>query len=449
MRRIEGAAFARETVLKRTLLSEKPVPPSVLQRIREIFEEDLTPDGAVARILADVAAQGDAAVVDYTRRIDGFHALELRIEPEEIRAAYGEVAPELVEALRVAAGRVRDFHERARRPTWLDFSGGGNGLIVRPLDRVGIYVPGGTAAYPSTVLMTAIPARVAGVAEVYVATPPGVGGRVSPAVLVAADIAGVDGVFRIGGAQGIGALAYGTETVPRVDKILGPGNLFVTLAKRRVFGLVDIDALQGPTETLIIADGTADARLCAADLLAQAEHDILASPLMITTSAALADRVDRAVEEQLAGLSRQEIAREALAENGAIIVVESLDEAFDLANGYAPEHLCLLLEDPWQYVGRVRHSGGIFVGERTAEVLGDYVAGPSHVMPTGGSARFSSPLGLDDFLKTSAVVYLDERTLREVGPAAATIARAEGFTAHAAAVEMRLRSAERGTRSAE
>jgi histidinol dehydrogenase len=438
MRRIVGAQFARETVLKRTLLTEKPVPPSVLQRLREIFDEEITPDDAVARILADVEARGDSAVLDLTLRIDGFHLSELRIAPEAIRAAYGAVAPELVDALRLAAERVRAYHEGMRRQTWLDFRGGGNGQIVRPLDRVGIYVPGGTAAYPSTVLMTAIPARVAGVPEVYIATPPSVGGRVSPAVLVAADIAGVDAVFRVGGAQGIAALAFGTESVPRVDKILGPGNLFVTLAKRRVYGMVDIDALQGPTETLLIADEAADVRLCAADLLAQAEHDILASPLMIATSKRLADAVDAEVERQLAGLTRREIAREALAENGAIILVDTLDEAFDLANDYAPEHLCLLLADPWQYVGRVRHSGGIFVGERTAEVLGDYVAGPSHVMPTGGSARFSSPLSVDDFVKTSAVVYLDERTLREVGPAAATIARAEGFTAHAAAVEMRL-----------
>jgi histidinol dehydrogenase len=438
MRRIVGAQFARETVLKRTLMTEKPVPPSVLQRLREIFKEEIRPDEAVARILADVEARGDSAVLDYTWRIDGFHLSELRITPEAIRAAYEEVPRELVDALHLAAERVRAYHQGMRRQTWLDFRGGGNGQIVRPLDRVGIYVPGGTAAYPSTVLMTAIPARVAGVAEVYVATPPSVGGQVSPAVLVAADIAGVDAVFRIGGAQGIAAFAFGTESVPRVDKILGPGNLFVTLAKRRVYGLVDIDALQGPTETLLIAGDAADARLCAADLLAQAEHDILASPLMIATSDRLADAVDAEVERQLAGLSRGEIAREALEENGAIILVDTLDEAFDLANDYAPEHLCLLLDDPWQYVGRVRHSGGIFVGERTAEVLGDYVAGPSHVMPTGGSARFSSPLSVDDFVKTTAVVYLDERTLREVGPAAVTIARAEGFTAHAAAVEMRL-----------
>jgi len=309
---------------------------------------------------------------------------------------------------------------------------------VRPLARVGLYVPGGTAAYPSSLLMSAIPARVAGVKEIVVATPPGRDGKLPPVTLAAAHVAGVDRIVKAGGAQAIGALAFGTASVPRVDKILGPGNIFVTLAKSRVFGQVAIDAPLGPTETMLIADDSANAKLVAADLLAQAEHDPLASPILLTTSPELAERVADEIMEQLPQLSRQAIALAAFENNGGIVVVPDLYAAVDLANDYAPEHLCLLVRDPWALIERVRNAGGVFLGEASAEVMGDYVAGPSHSMPTGGAARFFSPINVEEFLKVTSLFALNDRALRELGPAAITLAEAEGFTAHAAAVRRRL-----------
>jgi histidinol dehydrogenase len=301
-----------------------------------------------------------------------------------------------------------------------------------------MYVPGTAAVYPSSVLMAAIPARVAGVAEVYMATPTAADGSISPLKLVAADIAGVDGIFRAGGAQAIAALAFGSETIPRVDKICGPGNIFVALAKKTVHGLVGIDGIFGPTETLVVADDGADPALCAADLLAQAEHDALASPILITTSDALAQAAMREIEQQLELLERRDIARAALEGQGLAIVVETLAEALALANEYAPEHLSLAVRDGERYLGQVANAGSVFIGGLSAEAVGDYTAGPSHVMPTGGSARFSSPLGVYDFLKVTSVISLDEAALAELGPAAVVIARAEGFTAHARAIERRL-----------
>jgi histidinol dehydrogenase len=311
---------------------------------------------------------------------------------------------------------------------------------VSALERVGLYVPGGKAAYPSSVLMAAVPARVAGVDEVILCTPPLADGRQRPEMLVAADVAGVHRIFKLGGAQAIMAMAYGTASVPRVDKILGPGNLFVVLAKRRVYGAVAIDQLPGPTETLILADDGADPNEVAADLLAQAEHDPLATALLVTTSASLAGAVQAAVEQQLATLATAETAREALQARGGAVVVETLDQGLRLANAYAPEHLCLLVRDPWRCVGRVRHAGGVFVGGSSPEAVGDYVAGPSHIMPTGQTARFSSPLSVADFVKLVSVVGLPRRRLEEIGPAAARLARAEGFEAHARAVEIRLQA---------
>jgi histidinol dehydrogenase len=286
--------------------------------------------------------------------------------------------------------------------------------------------------------MTAIPARVAGVREIVICAPPERNGRIAPITAVAAHIAGATRVFKIGGAQAIGAMAFGTNSVPKVDKILGPGNIFVVLAKRQVYGEVAIDALPGPTETLLIADHTADPGLCAADMLAQAEHDQMASAILVTTSAELAQRVNAELEKQLTPLIREPVARESLEHNGAIIVVNDLPEAFDLSNAYAPEHLCLLIEKPWDWISSVEHAGGIFIGESSPEVIGDYTAGPSHVMPTGGTARFSSPVNISDFVKVISVIGLNEEGLRKVGPTAATVARAEGLTAHAAAVERRL-----------
>jgi histidinol dehydrogenase len=309
--------------------------------------------------------------------------------------------------------------------------------MIRPLQRVGIYAPGGTAAYPSSLLMAAIPAQVAGVEEIVVATPPGPTGKGSPVILAAAHVAGLDRVYLLGGAQAVAALAYGTETVPRVDKVVGAGGLFVMLAKKQVYGDVGIEGLHGPTETLLVADGTPNPALVAADLLAQAEHDPLATALLITTSKRLAEEVAPEVARQAAILARCEIVEESLAGQGAILVVDDLEEALDLANEYAPEHLCLLVADPWPLVGKVRNAGGIFVGEGSSEALGDYVVGPSHIMPTRGTARFSSPLHVGDFLKVTSIFAVGDALAQRLGPTAQTIARAEGLTAHAAAVAIR------------
>ena len=413
------------------------VPQSVLDRLRALFGEPLTPEQAVARIIRDVRERGDAAIRDYTQRIDGVAMDALEVPRQEIEAAYKRVERPVVKALNLAAERVRAFHQRGLPHGWMDLEAG-LGEMVRPLERIGVYIPGGTAAYPSTVLMTVVPARVAGVRDVALATPARKGGEVPPVVLVAADIAGVDRVYRVGGAQAIAALAHGTESVPRVDKIFGPGNLFVMLAKRQVFGAVGIDALQGPTETLIIVDDSADPTICAADMLAQAEHDVLAAPLLITTSADLAEQVRRELARQIESLERKEIAAGALGNRGGIAVVDTLTEAVGLANEYGPEHLCLLVRDPWAWVERIRNAGGVFLGEGSPEVFGDYVAGPSHVMPTSGTARFSGPVNIRDFFKVTSVVALRGDVLTELAEAASVLARAEGLTAHARAAELRL-----------
>jgi len=309
---------------------------------------------------------------------------------------------------------------------------------VRPIARVGIYVPGGTAPLPSSLLMSAIPARVAGVEEVILATPPDAKEWGNPVILAAAQVARVDRVFALGGAQAIAALAFGTETVPRVDKIVGPGGLFTVLAMRQVFGIVGVAGLPGPTETLLIADDSADPAIVAADLLAQSEHDWLATAILITTSADLADAVAEKIESQLPVLERREIAGHSLAHQGGIIVVGDLETAIELANEFAPEHLCLLTQSPWALVGRVRNAGGIFVGEVPSEALGDYIVGPSHVMPTGGTARFASPLNVTDFLKVTSIFSVDRETMRELAPAAIELAEAEGLTAHAATLRARI-----------
>ncbi|MGB3128652.1 MAG: histidinol dehydrogenase [Dehalococcoidia bacterium] len=396
----------------------------------------------VQQILGEVRARGDSALFDYTREIDGVELARLEVTREEITQSRNVASKELVSALELAAERVRSFHVAQKRSLGLEFVEGGLGFLVRSLERVGIYVPGGKASYPSTVLMTAIPARVAGVDEVVVTTPPAPDGTVPASTLVAADIAKVDRIFKVGGAQAVAAMAYGTESVPRVDKICGPGNVFVTLAKKQVYGIVGIDGLHGPTETVILADGSASPVLCAADLLAQAEHDEMASAILITTSPSMAGEVNEEVERQLAQLERQAIARQSLERNGVIVVVDNIDEAIELVNLYAPEHLCLAMRDARSYLDRIRHAGGIFI--ESPEALGDYTAGPSHVMPTGRTARFGSPLSVLDFLKVSILVDLDDEALKALGPAAATIARAEGLTAHALSVERRLEDLERG-----
>lgn len=438
MRIVRGAAEARATVLRRVALEDSEPPEYVRERDRAVFGPGLSVSEVVDRIITAVRAEGDAAVLRFNQGLDGAATTGVAVSRAEIDAAYRLAPPDLVGALRLAADRIRAYHERQLRQGWVDFEQDGLGQVVRPIQRAGIYMPGTTAPLPSSMLMTAIPARVAGVDEVYVASPALPDGSVSPLKLVAADIAGVDAVFRAGGAHGIAALAYGTETVPRVDKVFGPGGLFVTLAKRKVFGAVGVDAIYGPTETVVVADESADPALCAADLLAQAEHDELASPILLTPSPDLAERVAEEVRRQVAELERGAIAAAALGNQGGIVITETLEEAIDLANEYAPEHLCLLVADPWSLVPRVRNAGGVFLGESSPEALGDYIAGPSHVMPTGGSARWASPLSVNDFLKVMSVVAAPEAVMQAVGPAAALIARAEGLTAHARALEMRL-----------
>ena len=430
---------AKATVLKRRPLEEMEVLPGLKERIRRLFGQELTPAEAVARIIADVRREGEQAVRDYTRRIDGVELADLKVSEEEIEEAWAQTPAALCQALELAAGRIRRFHENQLQRSWMEWRGGGAlGQIVRPLESVGVYVPGGTASYPSSLLMGAIPALVAGVERVVVASPPGEEGRISPAILAAAHAAGVREIFKMGGAQAIAALAYGTESVPRVDKIVGPGNIFVVLAKRQVFGQVGIDGLPGPTETLLIADESANPAFLAADLLAQAEHDPLATALLLTPSPNLAQEVAEELSRQLKKLPRREIAAAALEGQGAIIIVRDLEEAVALANEFAPEHLCLLVAEPWALVGKIKNAGGVFLGEISSEALGDYVIGPSHIMPTGGTARFSSPLNVNDFLKITSLFAVGETEMKEITPAAIVLAEREGLSAHAAAVRLRI-----------
>ena len=439
MKIIRDLEIARSTLLKRSSAEAVKLPPQVEQRIRETFGEELTAEAVVARIVGDIKSRGDAALFEYIQKLDRAKLDRLEVSSDEIVAAKGAADEGLLNSLEIAARRIWDFHLRQRDslPIGRSEFGEGIGQILAPLERVGVYAPGGTASYPSTVLMTAIPAKVAGVDEVILATPPRPDGHIPPLTLAAAQIAGVDRVFAVGGAAAIASLALGTESVPKVDKICGPGNIFVMLAKKQVFGAVAIDGLQGPTETIVLADDSASSISCAADLLAQAEHDELSSAIIITTSASLAEKVSDEVERQLAELDRGEIARKSLEQHGGIVVTESMDEAIELVNTYAPEHLCLLVEDSDSVAGKIRHSGGIFIGESSPEVLGDYVAGPSHVMPTGGTARFSSPLNVLDFLKVTSLVELNEKLFKELAPHAEAIASAEGLTAHAEAVRKR------------
>ncbi len=437
--RILSADEAGSSILRRRPLNEAMHAPEIVARNRELFGEPLTAEQAVARIIEDVREHGDDAVRRYAVLLDGSVPEAFEVPRSEIDDAVASLPGRLRDALETAAERIRSFHARQPAGSWTHWDEeGGTGQIVRPLDRVGVYVPGGGAAYPSSLLMAVIPARVAGVREVVVVTPPGRDGAVPPAVLAAASVAGADAVCRIGGAQAIAAMAHGTATVPRVDKIVGPGNVFVTLAKRLVYGIVDIDQLAGPTETLLIADETASPDLAAADLLAQAEHDTMASAILITPSSTLALAVQQAVEEQLAGLDRTDTIRSSLAQHGGIVLVSSLEEAVELANAYAPEHLCLLVADPWPLVDGIQNAGGIFVGEHSSEALGDYVTGPSHIMPTGGSARFHSPLSVRDFLKITSLFAVNEKAEKRLGPAAIRLAEAEGLSAHAMAIRRRL-----------
>lgn len=438
MRIIRNAEEGKQLLLVRRQLETEELPMDIRETTFRTFGQELSPDEVVRRIIRDVRDDGDNAVRYYNTKVDGASVGELKVTDDETAQAYQSTPAELVEALKFAAERIRRYHETQLRGAMFDFQQNGLGQMTRAIQRAGVYVPGTRAPLPSTVLMCAIPARVAGVEEVYLASPVLQDGSVPPVKLVAADIAGVDGVFKAGGAQGIAAFAYGTETIPRVDKIAGPGGLFVTIAKRQVFGDVGVDNVYGPTETVIIADESAQAELVAADLIAQAEHDALASPILLTPSHYLADNVAAAIERQLAKLERAKVARAAFETRGGCILVNDIDHAIELANFYAPEHLCLCVENPSAYVHKVKNCGGLFLGESSPEAVGDYTAGPSHTMPTGGSARWSGPLGVHDFLKKMAIIHLPEDDMEELNHYAAIIARAEGLTGHAHAVERRL-----------
>lgn len=408
---------------------------------RASLDEDQATATLVADIIALVRASGDTALRELSARFDGMAPSTIEISSQRLAAAAAAIDPELRAALELSVAEIRSFHQRQARNSWVDFSvEGARGQLVVPLERVGIYVPGGAAPLPSSLIHAAVPAQVAGVKEIVVCSPPQRGsGEPAEIVLAAAHIVGVKRVFAVGGAQAIAAMAYGTESVPRVDKIAGPGNRFVIQAKRMVFGAVGIESLPGPTETLLIADGQADPRFVAADLLAQAEH-VEASAILLTTSSDLARAVQAEVGRQLEALPEPNAhaAAEAVSQRGGIVVVPDLEIAFDLANDYGPEHLCLLLADPWPYVGKVRNAGGVFLGEQSFEVLGDYIAGPSHIMPTEGTARYASPVNVDDFRKVISLVGLNAAGLARIGPAAQRIAEAEGLFAHANAVRIRL-----------
>ncbi|MBR8661440.1 histidinol dehydrogenase [Brevibacillus sp. NL20B1] len=395
---------------------------------------------AVRTILADVRERGDEAVRAYTEQFDKVRLENFRVSEAEFAEAEALVAPAVKAALTEAAANIRDFHQRQVRQSWFTAKESGTvlGQIVRPLKRVGLYVPGGTAAYPSSVLMNAIPAKIAGVPEVVIVTPPGADGRINPAILVAASIAGVHEIYKVGGAQAIAALTYGTAQIKPVDKIVGPGNIFVALAKREVFGLVSIDMVAGPSEIVVLADETANPRYVAADLLSQAEHDPMAAAVLVTPSRTLAEAVAQEVERQLAELPRRHIAEAALRDYGAILLVNDLDEGFAVVNRLAPEHLEMLIDNPFDQLGKVENAGAIFLGPYSSEPVGDYFAGTNHVIPTNGTARFSSPLSVDDFVKKSSVVSYSKRDLREHGHKIVTLAEQEGLAAHARAILERL-----------
>ena len=406
--------------------------------IRNIPQADVA--GIVADIIANVRAQGDRALLAYTEKFDGAKLHDLRVSEAEIAAARSAVEPAFLAVLEKAAENIRKFHSRQVRNSFIinDENGIVIGQKVIPVDRAGLYVPGGTAAYPSTVLMDAIPAKIAGCREVVMVTPPGKDGKVNPAILAAASVAGVDTIFKVGGAQAIAALAYGTESVPKADKIVGPGNAFVAEAKKQVFGAVSIDMIAGPSEILVVADGKSDPRHVAADLLSQAEHDKMASAVLVTDSMDLAERVRDEIERQLPLLEREEIARVSVDTNGKIIVADTLSAAIDIANEIAPEHLELCVDNPFDYLDAIRHAGSIFMGRHCPEALGDYFAGPNHTLPTSGTAKFSSPLSVDDFVKKTQYTYYTADALKACANDIALFAKKEGLTAHAKSAVIRL-----------
>ena len=396
-------------------------------------------EDAVADILADVKKNGDAAVLRYCEKFDGVKLAGLRVAQADIDAAYEAADPEFIRTLTMAAGNIEAFHKRQIRRNFVinDTPGVVLGQKVTPIERVGLYVPGGTASYPSSVLMNAIPARLAGVSEIIMVTPPAKDGSVAPAILTAARVAGVTAIYKMGGAQAVAALAYGTESVPKVDKIVGPGNIYVATAKRKVFGKVGIDMIAGPSEILVLADGGCNPAWVAADLLSQAEHDKLASPVLVTDSPELAKAVQAELEVQIPQLPRAAIARASVDDNGKIILCTDLHKAIEACNIIAPEHLEVCVEDPFGVLNEIKNAGSIFLGRNVPEALGDYFAGPNHTLPTSGTARFSSPLGVDDFVKKSSFIYYTREALEKAAPRIADFAEREGLHAHARSVTIR------------
>lgn len=408
----------------------------------ELFMRNSIPtnvEGIVSEIIANVINNGDEALFEYSKKFDKAELTSLEVTQQEIDDAFAQVEPEFIDVLKLAAENIRMFHEKQVRNSFIINNKKGivMGQKIIPIEKAGLYVPGGTAAYPSTVLMDSIPAKIAGCEQIVMVTPPKADGKINPAILAAAKIAGVDRIFKVGGAQAIAALAYGTQSIPKVDKIVGPGNAFVAEAKKQVFGKVSIDMIAGPSEILVVADSTCNPRFVAADLLSQAEHDKMATAVLVTDSAELARNVSDELEKQIPLLPRAEIARASIDNNGKIIVAETLDVVIDIANELAPEHLELCVDNPFDYLDSIKHAGSIFMGKNCPEALGDYLAGPNHTLPTSGTARFSSPLSVDDFVKKTQYTYFTKQALEDVAESVAVFAEKEGLSAHARSATVR------------
>lgn len=418
--------------------TKKDLLDSLLKRSPSQYGEY---EKTVADILENVKANGDEALFDYTSRFDGcdINASTIRVTPEEIEEAFGAVDAELIRVMKLSAEKIRAYHEKQVRQSFFDTKADGSilGQRITPIERVGVYVPGGKAAYPSSTLMNVIPAKVAGVSRIVMTTPPGKDGKINPVILAAARIAGVDEIYKVGGAQAIGALAYGTASVPKVDKIVGPGNIFVALAKKAVYGFVNIDSIAGPSEIMVLADETANPRYVAADLLSQAEHDQLASAILVTTSRELAEKVVKEIEGFCQVLSRKEIIEKSLENYGYILIADNMEAAYDAVNEIASEHLELITANPWETMTHIKNAGAIFLGEYSSEPLGDYMAGPNHVLPTNGTAKFFSPLSVDDFIKKSSIISFSREALSELHEDIELFAKSEGLTAHANSIAVR------------
>ncbi len=438
MKREEGAGQGAMRIIELNSRTKRDILDNLLKRSPDHYSQY---EETVNEIIRNVKENRDQALFDYTRKFDGFSltAENIRVTPEEIEAAYKELDPDLINVMRKSAENIRTFHVKQLRNSWFDARTDGTilGMKITPIERAGVYVPGGKAAYPSSVLMNVIPAKVAGVERIIMTTPPGPDGRIYPGTLVAADIAGVDEIYRVGGAQAIAAMAFGTESVPKVHKITGPGNIFVALAKKAVYGHVSIDSVAGPSEILVLADETADPSYVAADLLSQAEHDELASAILITTSKELAEQVSLEAERFLAQLSRRDILQKSLDQYGYIMVAESLSEALEAVNEIASEHLEILTANPFEVMTKVKNAGAIFLGQYSSEPLGDYFAGPNHILPTNGTAKFFSPVNVDDFIKRSSIISYSREALEKVHKEIETFAESEGLTAHANSIRVR------------